>query len=134
MFSLMVLVILQHSYSFFADSFLQFPITATIAVCLLVSPVFILSFGPAILHQLQRYNRDEFLSNAEHYGSAERFLHLSIEALLDMGNHVIAGENVGVVDWYTLPTQNRTRIISFKIRNTFLEWIESNPDQIDETL
>jgi len=65
----------------------------------------------AILHQLQRYNRDEFLSNAEHYGSAEPFLHLSIEALLDMGNHVIADENVGVVDWYTLPTQNRTRII-----------------------
>jgi uncharacterized protein YutE (UPF0331/DUF86 family) len=55
----------------------------------------------AILHQLQRYNRDEFLSNAEYYGSAERFLHLSIEALLDMGNHVIADENLGVVDWYS---------------------------------
>lgn len=49
----------------------------------------------ATLHQLQRYDRDEFLSNAEHYGSAERFLHLAIEALLDMGNHVIADENWG---------------------------------------
>jgi uncharacterized protein YutE (UPF0331/DUF86 family) len=30
--------------------------------------------------------------------SAERFLHLAIEALLDMGNHVIADEGLGVVD------------------------------------
>jgi len=29
----------------------------------------------AILRQLQRYARDEFLSDPEHYGSAERFLH-----------------------------------------------------------
>jgi uncharacterized protein YutE (UPF0331/DUF86 family) len=55
----------------------------------------------AILRQLQRYARDEFLSNPEHYGSAERFLHLAIEALLDMGNHVIADEGLGVVDWYS---------------------------------
>jgi uncharacterized protein YutE (UPF0331/DUF86 family) len=55
----------------------------------------------AILHHLQRYERDQFLSNAEHYGSAERFLHLSIEALLDMGNHIIADENLGVVEWYS---------------------------------
>jgi uncharacterized protein YutE (UPF0331/DUF86 family) len=54
-----------------------------------------------VLRQLQRYEREEFLSEPEHYGSAERFLHLSIEALLDMGNHVIADENMGVVDWYS---------------------------------
>ena len=28
----------------------------------------------AILRKLRRYERDEFLSNAERYGSAERFL------------------------------------------------------------
>ena len=55
----------------------------------------------AILRQLQRYARHEFLSDPEHYGSAERFLHLAIEALLDMGNHVIADEGLGVVDWYS---------------------------------
>jgi uncharacterized protein YutE (UPF0331/DUF86 family) len=54
-----------------------------------------------VLRRLQRYERDEFLSEPEHYGSAERFLHLAIEALLDMGNHVIADENMGVVDWYS---------------------------------
>ena len=41
-----------------------------------------------ILRSLQRYSREEFLSGPEHYGSAERFLHLAIEAVLDMGNHV----------------------------------------------
>jgi uncharacterized protein YutE (UPF0331/DUF86 family) len=54
-----------------------------------------------ILYRLKRYGREEFLSDPEHYGSAERFLHLAIEALLDMGNHVIADENLGVVDWYS---------------------------------
>jgi uncharacterized protein YutE (UPF0331/DUF86 family) len=55
----------------------------------------------AVLQRLQRYGRDEFLSDPERYGSAERFLHLAIEALLDMGNHVIADEGLGVVDWYS---------------------------------
>jgi len=55
----------------------------------------------AVLQRLQRYGRDEFLSDPERFGSAERFLHLSIEALLDIGNHVIADEGLGVVDWYS---------------------------------
>jgi uncharacterized protein YutE (UPF0331/DUF86 family) len=55
----------------------------------------------AVLQRLQRYGRDEFLSDPERYGSAERFLHLAIEALLDMGNHVIDDEGLGVVDWYS---------------------------------
>jgi len=54
-----------------------------------------------ILRSLKRYGRDAFLSDPEHYGSAERFLHLSIEAALDMGNHIIADEGLGVVDWYS---------------------------------
>jgi uncharacterized protein YutE (UPF0331/DUF86 family) len=54
-----------------------------------------------VLRRLQRYERDEFLSDPERYGSAERFLHLAIEALLDIGNHVIADEGLGVVDWYS---------------------------------
>jgi uncharacterized protein YutE (UPF0331/DUF86 family) len=54
-----------------------------------------------VLRRLQRYGRDEFLSDPERYGSAERFLHLAIEALLDMGNHVIADKGMGVVEWYS---------------------------------
>lgn len=51
-----------------------------------------------ILEGMRRYPLEEFLADPEHYGSAERFLQLAIEALLDMGNHVIAEENLGVVN------------------------------------
>ena len=51
-----------------------------------------------ILTRLQRYGLQEFLADPERYGSAERFLHLAIEAVLDMGNHVVAEEGLGVVN------------------------------------
>ncbi len=53
----------------------------------------------AILQKLQAYSKDEFLKEPEHYGSAERFLQLSIEAISDIGNHLVAGLNLGVVNW-----------------------------------
>lgn len=34
------------------------------------------------------------------YGSCERFLHLIIESLMDIGNHIIAEKNLGQVDFY----------------------------------
>jgi uncharacterized protein YutE (UPF0331/DUF86 family) len=52
----------------------------------------------AILERFQRYDLEAFLSDPEHYGSAERFLQLAIEASLDMGSHVIADENLGSVE------------------------------------
>jgi len=55
----------------------------------------------AILHRLQRLELDEFLSDPEKYGSVERFLHLAIEAIMDVGNHVIAELNLGVVNRYS---------------------------------
>jgi uncharacterized protein YutE (UPF0331/DUF86 family) len=59
----------------------------------------------AILRRLQRYSYDEFVADPERYGSAERFLQLAIEALLDMGNHVIADLDLGTVQWYSdIPT------------------------------
>jgi uncharacterized protein YutE (UPF0331/DUF86 family) len=51
-----------------------------------------------ILNKTQRYSRDEFLADPEKYGSAERFLQLTIEALNDIGSHVIADLNLGIVD------------------------------------
>ncbi len=54
-----------------------------------------------ILEKSQRYSREEFMSEPERYGSAERFLHLSIELLTDVGNHIIAEEGLGVVNWYS---------------------------------
>ncbi|MCS6847164.1 MAG: DUF86 domain-containing protein [Anaerolineae bacterium] len=53
-----------------------------------------------ILRRLSQYELDEFLSDPEHYGSAERFLQLAIEVCNDLGNHVIAALNLGPVDSY----------------------------------
>ncbi len=54
-----------------------------------------------ILRRLRRYHFEEFIQDPERYGSAERFLQLAIEALLDMGNHVIADLSLGEVRWYS---------------------------------
>ena len=59
----------------------------------------------SILHRLQRYSFEEFAEDPEKYGSVERFLHLAIEVVIDMGNHVIADLGLGVVNWYSdIPT------------------------------
>ncbi|TDO91310.1 uncharacterized protein YutE (UPF0331/DUF86 family) [Halanaerobium saccharolyticum] len=56
------------------------------------------------LEQLDKIVKDvdfeEFNNNPLLYGSAERFLHLSIEALIDIGNHIISDDNLGRVDVY----------------------------------
>ncbi|MEI8140063.1 MAG: DUF86 domain-containing protein [bacterium] len=51
-----------------------------------------------ILKKIQRYPLDEFLADPEKYGSAERFLQLTIEALNDIGSHLVADLNLGIVD------------------------------------
>ena len=56
------------------------------------------------LNQLKDIVRDvefkEFNNNPLLYGSAERFLHLAIEALIDIGNHIISDDDLGRVDVY----------------------------------
>jgi len=54
-----------------------------------------------ILNRLRRYSFEEFTADPERYGSAERFLQLVIEALIDLGNHVIADLRLGAVEWYS---------------------------------
>lgn len=54
-----------------------------------------------ILRGLQKYSLEEFLSNPEHYGSAERFLQLAIETTTDIGNHIISSLKLGEVNWYS---------------------------------
>lgn len=70
----------------------------------------------AILHKIQRYDLEAFISDPEHYGSAERFLQLCIEIVTDLGNHVIAELALDIVNWHsssmkfynlTLRTQKR---------------------------
>lgn len=55
----------------------------------------------SILERLRSYTLEEFLAEPERYGSAERFLQLAIEALLDMGSHVIAELGLGSVEAYS---------------------------------
>jgi uncharacterized protein YutE (UPF0331/DUF86 family) len=52
----------------------------------------------AILDRLRGYGEQEFIADPERYGSAERFLQVAIESLLDMGSHVIADEGGGSVN------------------------------------
>lgn len=59
----------------------------------------------SILYGLQKYSFEEFIKNPEHYGSAERFLQLGIEVITDLGNHVIAEQELGIVNWHSdIPT------------------------------
>lgn len=51
-----------------------------------------------ILERFQHYDLSTFLSDPEHYGSAERFLQLVIEATLDIGSHIVADENLGSIE------------------------------------
>ncbi len=53
-----------------------------------------------ILEGLKRYTYEEFISDPEHYGCAERFLQLSIEVLGDVGGHIIADADLGSVEWH----------------------------------
>ena len=55
----------------------------------------------SILDELRQVNREAFNTQPQLYGSAERFLHLAIETVLDVGNHIIADENLGVVNHYS---------------------------------
>jgi uncharacterized protein YutE (UPF0331/DUF86 family) len=50
-----------------------------------------------ILERLRGYSYEAFVADPEHYGSAERFLQLSIELVNDLGNHVVADEGLGAV-------------------------------------
>ncbi|MCJ7636894.1 MAG: DUF86 domain-containing protein [Nitrososphaeraceae archaeon] len=42
------------------------------------------------MKELAKENKDDFLSNYKIYGLAERYLQLTIDCLLDIGNHIIA--------------------------------------------
>ncbi len=52
----------------------------------------------AILKKIAKYSKTELLADPEKYGSAERFLQLIIEAMDDIGNHLVADLELGVVD------------------------------------
>ncbi len=76
-----------------------------------------------IIEEIKKYSFDEFISDPEHYGSAERFLQLSIEILSDIGNHIIADEDLGMINWQSdIPEiLFKNNYISDKLK---LDWIQ----------
>lgn len=42
------------------------------------------------LEDVKKYNREEYIKNPLIYGSSERFLHLAIECVMDIANHLIS--------------------------------------------
>lgn len=48
----------------------------------------------------KEYSQEEFKKEPMVYASSERFLHLTIEALIDIGNHIISDQNLGQVEYY----------------------------------
>lgn len=53
------------------------------------------------LNSIKNYSKDKYTSDPFIYGASERFLHLSIECILDIGNHVISDMN------YRKPDSNK---------------------------
>jgi len=51
-----------------------------------------------ILREMQQYSRSEFIEDPHLYGSAERFLQLSIEAINDMASHIVVDEDLGAIE------------------------------------
>ncbi|OQY31096.1 MAG: hypothetical protein B6I38_06315 [Anaerolineaceae bacterium 4572_5.1] len=78
-----------------------------------------------ILQNLQKYSRNEFLSNPERYGSAERFLQLSIETTIDVGNHLVADMSLGEVQWSSdIPSiLAKKGYLSVPLRETWIRMI-----------
>jgi uncharacterized protein YutE (UPF0331/DUF86 family) len=54
----------------------------------------------AVLRRIRRYPQAQFISDPLLFGSAERFLQLSVEALCDMGSHLIVDRTLGSIETY----------------------------------
>lgn len=72
------------------------------------------------LNNVKNYTKEKYLHEPLIYGSSERFLHLSIECVLDISNHIISDMN------YRKPENNRdifeilneNNIINEKLKNS----------------
>lgn len=52
------------------------------------------------LEEMKSVSLEDFLKDKRNYGSVERFLQLSIEILIDIGNCIISKNKLGTTDWY----------------------------------
>ena len=73
------------------------------------------------LYEMEKYSKEEYLLDPMIYGSSERFLHLAIECVIDIANHIIS--DMG----YRKPSSNREIfeiLFENKIINNNLKGIE----------
>lgn len=79
----------------------------------------------SILYGLQKYRFEEFIKKPEYYGSTERFLQLGIETITDLGNHVIAELELGIVNWHSdIPTLlEKSGYINFDVKEKWIRMI-----------
>lgn len=62
----------------------------------------------SILQEAQKYSYEEFIASPERYGSVERFLQLALEVLIDLGNHIVADDELGEVGYQRdIPADSR---------------------------
>ena len=77
------------------------------------------------LEQLRAVGRDAFMSDEVAQAAATRWLQTAVEALIDMANHVIAREGLGVPRAYSdaMEILVRERILPAERRDTFLAMV-----------
>lgn len=73
-----------------------------------------------ILKTIRKHNKETYINDPLIYGSAERFLHLSIECVLDIGNHVISDMR------YRKPENNKDIFLVLYENNILHEKIKKN--------
>ena len=78
----------------------------------------------AKLRAFKPYSKQEFLKNSAIHDLAERYLHLLAECLLDIGNHLIADQNLGAPGSYREIFQmlEDNRIITSKLSSRLQDW------------
>lgn len=75
------------------------------------------------LKKINNYEQETFSSDPDIYYRFERVLHLAVEAVLDLGNHLIADQNLGTPDSnkdiFRILFENK--IIDYDLKNSLIK-------------
>ena len=78
----------------------------------------------AKLRAFKKFSKEEFLKNSALHDLAERYLHLLTESLIDIGNHLVADQNLGSPGSYREIFQklDEAEIISEELSLKLQDW------------
>ena len=76
-----------------------------------------------ILEKLKLIQKNQFISDDILIGSAERYLHVAIECIIDVGNHIVAAEKLGRAQNYSeiFSILQKSRIISKELEQKLVK-------------